>query len=116
MSKLAKAIDAVLTGNVRASRNLGLRYTEVKFAVNESGRLLTKEALLRVTLEKRFFKDDTLDADMVYHDIKRSMIEEVFGEFRPLLIEMRGALYDEDTNRVRTLLAEFEQQMFRDGL
>ena len=44
------------------------------------------------------------------------MIEEVFGEFRPMIIEMRAALYDEDTSRVRRLLAEMEHSMFADGI
>jgi hypothetical protein len=48
--------------------------------------------------------------------VKRAMIEEVFGEFRPLIIEMRRSLYDEDTQRVRTLLARLEEQMFTDGV
>ena len=49
-------------------------------------------------------------------DLKRVMIEEVFGEFRPMIIEMRAALYDEDTSRVRRLLAEMEHSMFADGI
>ena len=49
-------------------------------------------------------------------DLKRAMIEEVFGEFRPMIIEMRAALYDEDTSRVRRLLAEMEHSMFTDGI
>jgi hypothetical protein len=46
------------------------------------------------------------------HNVKRSVIEDVFGEFRPLLIEMRTAIYDDDMTRVRTLLAQMENQMF----
>jgi hypothetical protein len=46
------------------------------------------------------------------HNVKRSVIEDVFGEFRPLLIEMRTAIYDDDMTRLRTLLAQIENQMF----
>ena len=49
-------------------------------------------------------------------DLKRAMIEEVFGEFRPMIIEMRAALYDEDTSKVRRLLAEMEHSMFAGGI
>ena len=44
------------------------------------------------------------------------MIEGVFGEFHQMIIEMRAALYDEDTSRVRRLLAEMEHSMFADGI
>jgi hypothetical protein len=46
------------------------------------------------------------------HNIKRSVIEDVFGEFRPLIIEMRTAIYDDDMVRLKTLLAQMENQMF----
>jgi hypothetical protein len=46
------------------------------------------------------------------HNIKRSVIEDVFGEFRPLIVEMRTAIYDDDMVRLKTLLAHIENQMF----
>lgn len=120
MSKLAKAIDATLTRNVRATRDLNLRYTDIQAGVTPldhlATRLLSKEMFLSVKLQKKVWVEDGHDIEIALHDIKRAMIEEIFGEFRPMLIEIRGALYDEDTVRVRTLLAEMEQQMFRDGL
>lgn len=116
MSKLAKAIDATLTGNVKASRDLGLRYVDVSKAVQDNPVRLAREFLLSVKLSKRVFIEEHHDTNIVLHDIKRAMIEEVFGEFRPMLIEMRSALYDEDLVRARTLLAEMEHSMFRDGL
>ena len=48
----------------------------------------------------------------VLNDLKRAMIEDVFGEFRPLIIEMRAAIYDKDDTRLRNLLATLEQKMF----
>lgn len=118
MSKLAKAIDATLTRNVRASRDLKLNYTTINLLVNESVSThnLSKELLLSVKIAKQCWYNESDDLNDVLHDIKRAMIEEVFGEFRPLLIEIRGSLYDEDTIRAKTLLAELEDQMFRDGL
>lgn len=120
MSKLAKAIDATLTGNVRATRDLNLRYTDIQAGVapldHLATRLLSKEMFLSVKLQKKVWVEDGHDIEIAMHDIKRAMIEEIFGEFRPMLIEIRGALYYEDTVRVRTLLAEMEQHMFRDGL
>lgn len=118
MSKLAKAIEATLTGNVKAMRGLNLRYTEVTQQVNQNQIPvdLAKEFLLQVKLHKKAFISDGKDAQFAMQDIKRAMIEEVFGEFRPMLIEIRSALYDNDMSRVRTLLAEIEHDMFHDGL
>ena len=120
MSKLAKAIEATQTRNVRVSRDLGLRYTDVQAGVvpldHLAAPLLSKEMFLGVKLQKKVWISDGEDMEIAMHDIKRAMIEEIFGEFRPMLIEIRGALYDEDTVRARTLLAEMEQCMFRDGL
>jgi hypothetical protein len=49
-------------------------------------------------------------------NMKRAMIEEIFGEFRPIILELRASVYDNDLTRMRTLLAELENQMFTDGL
>lgn len=49
------------------------------------------------------------------NDIRSALLEQVFGEFRPLIIEMRSALYDEDRHRIRTLLSELEHQMFHEN-
>jgi hypothetical protein len=121
MSKLAKAIDATFTGNVRASRDLKLNYLDIKMDSRLDPQMLSKEIKLSAKLETTKWIEDTLaDNPDIYRevcrDIKRSMIEEVFGEFRPMLIEMRSALYDARNSRVRTLLAEMENIMFHEGL
>jgi uncharacterized protein (DUF1810 family) len=120
MSKLAKAINSTLTGDVKAARNLKLNYLDVSRTVSDVDHLrLAKKYKIGVKLETSCWLEEGLVAD-AYHEmlfsVKRAMIEEVFGEFRPLIIEMRSALYDEDTRRVRTLLAQLEEQMFTDGV
>lgn len=119
MSKLAKSIDATLTGNVKASRDLKLNYLDTSIAFNPMP--LTKQIRFSVKLEcDRFIEDSLIKNKNIYSevlkDIKRAMIEEVFGEFRPMIIEMRSALYDDDKTRIRGLLAELEERMFNDGL
>ena len=125
MSKLAKAIDATFTGNVKASRDLKLNYLNVYLNTKTDSqtvtRMMSKEIRLGVTLQSTKWIEDTLASDPdiyreICHDLKRSMIEEVFGEFRPMLIEMHSALYDGDNSRLRTLLAEMENAMFHHGL
>lgn len=119
MSRLAHEINATLTGDHKLKRmkyvttdrefapasmmtSKGVRM-EAKFShtvwVNELGRASEGEMLAEAT-----------------YDAKRAIIEEVFGEFRPLIIEMRNALHDVDTTQIRRLLAELEHQMFVDGM
>jgi hypothetical protein len=124
MSKLAKQIEATFTGDVVASRKLNMQYTDVKldvfnkqtdYGVNRVYRVQAKLGMQKVI--------DTISLDanfdiskLVLRDIKRSVIEEIFGEFRPFLIEMRTAIYEQDDLRLRTLLATLEHQMFYEGV
>jgi len=121
MSKLAKAINATVTDDVKAARNLKLNYLDVSKTVSEEKYpRLAKKYEIGVKLAASCWLDERVGANASYQDmlfsVKRAMIEEVFGEFRPLIIEMRRSLYDEDTQRVRTLLARLEEQMFTDGV
>ena len=47
---------------------------------------------------------------------RKQVIEEVFGEFRPLIAQLRVALYDTDTHRARDILFRLERQMFSEGV
>ena len=133
MSKLAKAIDATLTGDVKLARSLKLNYLSVEKISQELHDPMFFEKrigiMLRAKLETKAYisSSDCISSsaadhnNMIYiqkelRDLKRAMIEEVFGEFRPMIIEMRAALYDEDTSRVRRLLAEMEHSMFADAI
>jgi hypothetical protein len=118
MSKLAKVLQDAVTGNVRASRSPTNNYMDVSLHVKADPHHLSKEYLLKATFEAKAWLDDS-DVNGrigITYSLKRSILEEVFGEFRPYLIELRTALYDQDLNRAQTLLAEFEHQMFQEGL
>ena len=122
MSKLAKAITATFTGDVVASRKLKMRYTEVNLETLDDGyahyariyKIQAKFGVQKVVDTSGLSNFDI--SKYVLNDIKRAIIEEVFGEFRPYLIEMRTAIYEQDDLRLRTLLANLEQQMFHDGV
>lgn len=127
MSKLSQAIDYQFTGNKSVLERPNLNYLDVSTAVQDVGYPnIGREFKIGVKLQAIKWVDDTklihskenepaIVSD-VLNDLKQAMIEEVFGEFRPLIIEMRSALYDKDNTRVRTLLAEMEQKMFHDGI
>lgn len=118
MSKLAKALQETVTGNVRASRAPSLNYTDISLRVSNVPHHLGKEYLLQATFQAVGWLDDSDVSGRVgmVYSLKRSILEEIFGEFRPYIIELRTALYDEDLNRVQTLLAKLENQMFQEGL
>ena len=52
----------------------------------------------------------------ILSSIKRAMIEEIFGEFRPIVYELQSAIYDKNQNRMRQLTAELERKMFVEGI
>ena len=123
MSKLSQAIDYQFTGNKSYLEKPKNNYLDVSTAVQDIGYPnIGREFKIGVKLQTTKWVDDThlihskenepaIVSD-VLNDLKQAMIEEVFGEFRPLIIEMRSALYDKDNTRVRTLLAEMEHKMF----
>jgi hypothetical protein len=121
MSKLATMITATQTGNKRAVQNT--KYLSVDMNSQAiQGYHAEYQVRLSVNLTKDAFISDDMKAsntdiwkESLYH-MRRAMIEEVFGEFRPLIIEARTAVYEKDFDRLRLLLAELENQMFVDGL
>lgn len=121
MSKLAAMITATQTGNARASRDA--KYLSVDMHSQAvQGYHTEYQVRLSVTLTKDAFISEDMKTsytdlwrETLYH-LRRSMIEEVFGEFRPIIIEARTAVYEKDFDRLRMLLAELENQMFVDGL
>lgn len=120
MSKLAQLITHTVTGNVRASRDLNFRYTTAETYSKDVNHGFEKQIRLSVTLKHDVFLSDSIvnnpdNFHAALYDLKRAMIEEIFGEFRPLIIELRSSLY-EDKDRTRLLLAELEHKMFMDGL
>jgi hypothetical protein len=124
MSKLAAMLTHTVTGNVRASRDLKMRYSSAKMEsreLNNGNWGVEKQIRLSAVVQNDVFISDSVtnNPDNFKHtlyDLKRAIVEELFGEFRPLIIELRASIYDEDRDRTRTLLAELENQMFVDGL
>jgi hypothetical protein len=126
MSNLAKAIDYYATGNRSAIQNFGYKYTEVSIHSQNNIPKFASEYKIEVKLStvKWFDQSALIDTgenepairEEIYSSIKRAMIEEVFGEFRPIIIELRSAIYDKNLDRMRYLTAELEEKMFVEGL
>jgi uncharacterized protein (DUF1810 family) len=119
MSKLLDQFQMLLTDKVRAQR---VKPTIKNFSVDTFSQEGHQSFAKEVKVSAKFDYIGWIDHDVkgtdaekmadFVHSVKRSVAEDVFGEFRPLIIEMRNSIYDENTTRLRTLLAELETRMF----
>lgn len=123
MSKLAKSLALRPQAEFKAPNDLPS--VDVKWQFDPAPfpmKLMIQKAHLSVNIQRvcwihdySIAKKDDKYADTIY-DLKRAVVEEVFGEFRPLLMEMRATLHNRDLEKLRRLLNELEDQMFVDGL
>ena len=121
MSKLAKAIDyEVSNKDYYKQLPFKFKYTNVKFSVSDDMSTIGskyREYKIGVTLEtKAFCSDMDPNRDDIVKKVKRAMIEEVFGEFRPMIYNLHAALYDKDTDEAEKIVQELDRVMFREGL
>ena len=89
---------------------------DVRTDVSSSPPTLGLEVCISTMIVKYAVVPPGIDPDDAIKDIKRAIIEEVFGEFRPLIYDMRAALYDGSKADLRKLLGELEDAMFHDGV
>ena len=123
MSKLAEMLTHTVTGDVRASRDMNMKYTSAKGICQEVNDTwgVEKQIRIGVTIQNDAFISDAITNspdlfDYALYDLKRAIVEEIFGEFRLLIIELRSSIYEGDKDRTRKLLAELEHKMFVEGL
>ena len=116
MSKLAKAIDAKVTRKVSSAplKYMKVQLDTTEFLVPHYGR--GTECRINVTIQKYAVVPEGVAVLDAIKDIKRAIIEDVFGEFRPLIYDMRAALYDDNKTDLRKLLGELEDALFHDGV
>jgi len=121
VSKLAKLLEATYTNNVRAGQELQMDYTKTNFEYQSSPDFHSRDYEIRVNASfgskgwvtySDYIKGGDLSSHFVVKNIKRGVIEEVFGEFRPTLHKLRTALYDRNFDEARQILNELEYDMF----
>ena len=119
MSKLAKHIDAKVFYNDSRPLKLNLpKYFEVEQAISH----LKVEREYRVAIGVKFEQSVWLSEVEIQNTgaalerakvkVKQAMIEELFGEFRPLILDLQVAAYEQDYQKVRELVDKLEHQMF----
>lgn len=121
MSKLAKLLEATYTGNVRAGQELQMDYTKTNFEYDSLPNFHNMDYEIRANVsfgsrgwisQSDYIKDRKLSSHYVVKNIKRGVIEEVFGEFRPHLYKLRTAIYNRDFDIARELIEKLEYDMF----
>ena len=118
MSKLAKALQFNQAGRVpkqsmdfvSAELSTGNLAWDKEYKL--SLRLQAKAALTQEALD-----DSTLDiVKQTKLQLQRLIVEEVFGEFRDPLHNLRKALYYQDCYQATTILNKLHDQMFNEGI
>lgn len=121
MSKLAKAIEAHQSGDKRAvpPKYTSISHDSARVAHNDM--IVQTKYRLETKLGATVWIDDNIKGSMdkvqwALEDVRRGIVEEVFGEFRGILNDMRIANHQSDSDRMRTLISELEYKMFVEGI
>ena len=124
MSKLLEAMQALDTGdrNLITPKKSKLfdNVVDIKSTVFEDKLSLNVAKVYRIsaTFGNKVMVTDTellsnpYALEQAIDHVKRAVAEAVFGEFRPIIIQIYNALYDYDVEQARKLLVELEYQMF----
>jgi hypothetical protein len=107
-------IEAHQTGRVRLMPTSPSAVIMVEEdTIRLAGPLAKREYYLGVRLRIKGYADSDDGADMVHlkEMCKRQILDEVFGEFRPLLRRLERAIYEMNFDDARTALADLENEM-----
>lgn len=112
MSKLAKTLVEHMTG-VRVQNKIpcmSVDYNSIEVPINME--------LIQYSLSVKFEKTFTVSRGKLgeaIKDVRRAVIEEVFGEFRMSIIEAKHAAYNRDYEKVLAALHKLDREMFSEG-
>lgn len=114
MSKLSNLIEVTQTGRVKLHP-----FNPVVAVHEDSTHVVTAlmnskiEYRLGVTLNVKGYADpgNSIEIQHLKDMCKRQLLEEVFGEFRPMIRKLERAIYKMDYDEARTALQELECEM-----
>lgn len=119
MSKLSKAISETYTGEVRAAK-YNLKYVELNSSITDVKATFDRHYVFDILAKfgARGIISDSIKGSHpeVVKNVRRTVVEEVFGEFRPLINDLRIAMYRQDDYQAKAILDKLEYQMFEEGL
>lgn len=114
MSKLTNLIEVHQTGRVRlVPHSPVVQVKEESTSVIEPLKVGMLEYRLEVKFAVRGYADKDKSEDIVrLKDMaKRQILEEVFGEFRPMLRRVERAIYELNWDEARDALRDLEMEM-----
>ena len=115
MSKLAENIQTTITNKRAISNNYDFTFTYEQSNIKPSLLYQVRfDAVFGVRYyidEKQCYKNSDVLA-LTLTNVKRQVVEEIFGEFRKPLMELRHNLYDRKIDISLELLSKLEKQMF----
>ena len=114
MSKLAKTLVEHMTG-VRVQNEIPCMSVDY----NSIEVVPINMELIQYSLSVKFEKTFTVSRGKLgeaIKDLRRAVIEEVFGEFRMSIIEAKHAAYNRDYEKVLDALHKLDREMFSEGI
>ena len=117
MSKIAKAISYKID-RYEYDKPPKLDYTTISYNVQEMSDGIIRLIKYRIGLkiETSAFVEEGEDASSMIQCAKQAMIEEIFGEFRPMIYNLRASIYDRDFKQADKLLLKMHDLMFKEGV
>lgn len=118
MSKLAKEIRAIVSRPQELKINLpALDYTKITEDYSTTPTYSLKYRI-GVEFSAQVYITEGESAEHKSHvvnQVRRAIVEEVFGEFRPIINKLRISIISRDHTEAASLLEELHRQMFTDG-
>ena len=117
MSRIAEELTASFTGKRKIDNWEPLQHISAETVSCYSKNLyFLEEISLSLIIKASAFIQDPEVKDRVIYNLKRKILEEVFGEFRKDLHSIIEAVYNRDLEKVLTHVYKIENKMFKEGL
>jgi len=125
MSNIAKLISAEISHPIQRSVSIP-KFNFATVTENFSKEYLSFGSCIRynigVRLGAQVFINDDVSSETgaeireATYNVRRAVIEEIFGEFRPIINEMSVGLYDHDFDKLKKLIDLMYDKMFIEGI
>lgn len=120
MSRIAEELTVSFTGQRKINQFKPLEHIKAETtchnfrSVNQD--LLEKIRVSLIIEASGFVENSRVNKDIVIYNLKRKILEEVFGEFREDLYNIIGAIHEHDLEKVLNSVHKLEKKMFKEGL
>jgi len=114
---MSKLVDLLREVNMEKNKHLATSLVDMEASevVQDSCSIscvILKAYKLSVELSFAGYCADKHEVEMLRRKARRALTEEVFGEFRPMIILIERALFDRDFEKANKALLKLEATMF----